>query len=147
MYFIIYVQFCIFYICIFYCKSYLPSRLKRATNRACQRVSHNALIRNSQTHSVNESIQDYYWVVLETPVKNFTMGMLLTGPILNWFEFILVILLTYVIVLTKIVVCLQFWVITFVCLSLLIAASLIKLQINYLLLIPIKVLKMKNSWL
>ena len=38
-------------------------------NRACQRVSHNALFWKSQTNSVNDSIYDFVGVFLEIPVK------------------------------------------------------------------------------
>ena len=53
-----------------------PPRTKDKT-----RVSHNALFRNSQTHSVNESIYDFDRVFLGIPVKNWIVGMLSTCPI------------------------------------------------------------------
>ena len=45
---------------------------------ACQWVSHNALFWKSQTHSVNDTIYNFNWVLLEIPVKNCIVGMLLT---------------------------------------------------------------------
>ena len=48
---------------------------------ACKWVSHNALLWESQTHSVNDSIYDFDRVFLEIPVKNCIVGMLLTCPI------------------------------------------------------------------
>ena len=49
-----------------------------AYNRACLWVSHNALFWKSQTHSENDSIYDFNWVFVESPVKNYIVGMLLT---------------------------------------------------------------------
>ena len=49
-------------------------------NRACSWVSQNALFSKSQTPSVNDSI-DFEWVILEIPVINCIVGMLLTCPI------------------------------------------------------------------
>ena len=34
-----------------------------------------------EMHSVNQSIHNFYWVFLETPVRNCIVGMLLTRPI------------------------------------------------------------------
>ena len=44
----------------------------------CQ-VSHNALFWKSHARSVNDSIYDFDWVVLEIPVKNCIEGKLLTS--------------------------------------------------------------------
>ena len=54
-----------------------PSLIAPTPNR----VSHNALFWKSQTHSVNDTINDFDWVFLEIPVKICIVGMLLTCPI------------------------------------------------------------------
>ena len=50
-------------------------------NSACWWVSHNPLFWKSKTHSVNDSIYDFDWVLLEIPVKTCSAEMLLTCPI------------------------------------------------------------------
>ena len=53
-------------------------------NRACLRVSHNALFWESRTHSVNDSIYDFDWVILKIAVKNCIIEMFLTCPITHY---------------------------------------------------------------
>ena len=49
-------------------------------------VSRNALFQNSQTHSVNDSIKDFDWLVLQISVKNCIVGMLSTYNIPSLFQ-------------------------------------------------------------
>ena len=52
-------------------------------NRACWWVSHNAWFRNSQTHSVNDSIKYFDRVFLQVPVKNCYVGMFLYALLIS----------------------------------------------------------------
>ena len=66
---------------VHYLWSQMEVWIRGATNRQCWRISHIALLWNSQTHSVNDTIYDFDWVFLEIPVKIFIVGVILTCPI------------------------------------------------------------------